>query len=224
MNSPIFEICQGISEHIFDVFSTTGTLEHSLINPKLGLNDYYFHSDIYRKAHISIIDAKEKHNLWLLHVTIFPKINDDSPIYGFDIIAGPNKVSGAFHDFSSCGNQNHHMLEWFHKRTFGLEWNRPRPLPEWAQKIFSKGMVAIGAVRENELKKFVELGIETLSYYVNHVGPPIFSAADYSSYQNFYCEQQRLNPHTPKVLVNLGFTVDEAQSFVNEILFPYLDT
>lgn len=223
MTSPIFERCNRVSHEIYSRFFSSGTLVHEKQNPILGVNDAVFTSPRYRRAHLSVVDARETHNLWLLHTTVFPHVEDNSPIYGFDLIAGPKKVSGAFHDFSSAGNKNHFMADWFSNRTANIDWNKKRELPEWAQKIFSNSMVAIGAVGEEELDKFIDLGLDTLTYYLSNVGNTFNSETNYADYQNYYCVNQIQNPHTPRVLVNLGFTDQEAQTFVRETLFPFID-
>jgi hypothetical protein len=40
--------------------------------------------------------------------------------------------------------------------------------------------------------------------------------------QNRYCYYQKQNPHTPKVLVNLGFSESKAKEFIANNLFPEL--
>ncbi len=185
-----------------------------------GVEDIVFSSLKYRRAHISTVDARDIRKLWLLHVTIFPHVNDPSPIYGFDIVAGPTKVSGAFHDFSSGGEPDHFMSNWFRSKTTNLDWNKKRELPEWAQNIFSDNMVAIGAVGEEELDKFSALGLEALEYYLENVGITQQDVATYDMAQNRYCYYQKQNPHTPNVLVKLGFTQEEAINFVTNRLFP----
>jgi hypothetical protein len=156
----------------------------------------------------------------VLHVTVFPHFNDPSPIYGIDIVAGPNKVSGAFHDFSISGDAESSMWLWFNAKTKVIEWNRPRELPEWAKQIFSPAMVAIGAVGPEELEEFVKLGLETLDFYLANVGFDQQDVADYHMAQNKYCRYQKQNPHTPRVLINLGFTEEEAKSFIHTKIFP----
>jgi hypothetical protein len=195
-----------------------GNLVDQYIDDRYGIKDLVYISSCYRRAHVSIIDARETKKLWLLHFTIFPNINDPSPIYGFDVIAGPTRVSGAFHDFSAGGDTAHPMMQWFSNRTQGLEWNKARTLPEWAQKIFSPNIVAIGAVGPEELTNFIDLGLETLDYYLDNVGQN--TEHDYSSKHNEYCYYQRQNPHTPRVLVNLGFSEQQAKDFVENNLFP----
>jgi hypothetical protein len=158
----------------------------------------------------------------MLHVTVFPHFNDPSPIFGFDIVAGPNKVSGAFHDFSISGDAESPMWLWFNAKTKVIEWNRPRQLPEWAQHIFSPAMVAIGAVGPDELEQFIKLGLETLDFYLANVGFEQQDVADYHMAQNKYCRYQKQNPHTPRVLINLGFTEQEAKDFIHTKIFPEL--
>jgi hypothetical protein len=53
-----------------------------------------------RRCHIDVVDARESKGLWMMHVCIFPNLDNNGPIYGFDVIAGKNKMTGAFHDFS----------------------------------------------------------------------------------------------------------------------------
>jgi len=218
--SLVFNRAISCSEKIIEKLSQTGTLKSVNADDTKGVKDLVYISGRYHRAHISIVDARETKKLWLLHFTIFPNIDDPSPIYGFDIVAGPSRVSGAFHDFSCAGIDNHSMMQWFSNKTQDIEWNKKRPLPEWAQKIFSSAMVAIGAVGPDELDKFAELGLETLDYYLENVGQ--HTDLDYSIPQNNYCFYQRQNPHTPRVLVSLGFTEMEATEFVENNLFPLI--
>jgi hypothetical protein len=184
------------------------------------VNDKEYSSLKYRRAHISIVDARETKKLYLLHVTVFPHTNDPSPIYGFDIVCGPTKVSGAFHDFSNAGDPQHYMGQWFESKTKELEWNKPRELPEWARAIFSPSMVAIGAVGPEELDSFINLGLESLDYYLKYVGISQESLADYHMAQNRYCYYQKQNPRTPASLQHLGLTAEETDAYIQNKLFP----
>lgn len=219
----IFDKCIAVAEAIENKFKETGNIDGKMFDGSVGITDSHYSSLRYRRAHISVVDARETKNLWMLHVTVFPHTNDPSPIYGFDIIAGPNKVSGAFHDFSISGDPTSPMWLWFNARTANLDWNKKRELPDWAQQIFSKGMVAIGAVGEEELDKFIELGLANLDFYLQNVGIDQESGADYHMAQNRYCRYQKQNPHTPRVLVNLGFTEEKANNFVRLNLFPEIE-
>jgi hypothetical protein len=207
-----------VRKAILERFKSTGE-ELNSPNKFFGEN-YSFASDKYRRAHISIIDKFEERKLWLLHCTVFPHTDDSSPIYGFDIIAGPTKVSGAFHDFSPGGDSEHSMMKWFEKKTADLEWNKKRELPDWGKQIFSNNIVAIGAVGPDELEAFIKLGLESLDYYLRYVGKNREENVSHNIAQNRYCYNQRENPHTPRVLENLGYEPALVQQFIAEELFP----
>lgn len=181
--------------------------------------NYVYGSSVFRRAHLDIVDARDTKKLYMMHLCIFPHTNDSSPIYGFDLIAGPTKVTGAFHDFSAGYDKNHPMMDWFANRVSGLEWSKKRELPEWARNIFSDSMIAAGNINTvQELDTILELANETLTYYLNNVGT--FSDIDSTDAQNWYCHNQRQNPHTPKVMQSLGFDADTVSRFISSCLFP----
>ena len=220
MTQTLFDQVIACAEQIENRFRETGETDEVVVNEMINARDMVFSSIKYRRAHISTVDARENKKLYLLHVTVFPHTNDPSPIFGFDIVCGPTKVSGAFHDFSAAGETNHPMIAWFADQTRMLEWNKPRELPDWAQQIFSSSMVAIGAVGPEELDEFIKLGIKTLDYYLANVGLTQQSLSDYHMAQNRYCHYQKQNPRTPASLQHLGFTAEEAKDFVQNMLFP----
>jgi Ferredoxin-dependent bilin reductase len=218
--SEIFEKTVACSNAITKRFTETGVLEsvNRLDTPKL--RDVVYKSMRYRRAHICTVDARDTKKLFLMHVTIMPHTNDNSPIYGFDLVAGPTKVSGAFLDYSASGNPNHKMSEWFSAYTSELSWNKPRELPDWAKAIFSSSFVAIGAVGVEELDACIDVGLKSLDYYLAHVGNTQESGADFHMAQNRYCQYQKMNPRTPTSLQHLGFSEQEAINFVATSLFP----
>lgn len=218
MTQNLFDQVISCSEHIQRKFNSTGALDNVVRTDILTDKDYV--SMRYRRAHISTIDARESNKLYLLHVTVFPHTNDPSPIYGFDIVCGPTKVSGAFHDFSLAGDKESPMWLWFNAKVATEEWNKPRELPDWGKQIFSPAMVAIGAVGEEELDKFIKLGLETLDFYLANVGIAQQDIADYHMAQNRYCHYQKKNPRTPASLQHLGLTEQEAKDYIHNKLFP----
>ena len=189
-------------------------------------NEYEWHNQLwssnrYRRAHIEIVDNRESHKLYILHCTVFPHFNDPSPIWGFDAVCGPNKITGAFHDFSPAGEPTHYMMRWFSNETLYYNWQKPRDLPEWASSIFSPAMVAAGNVRiGEELDNLCELATRTLDYYLKNVGNTQQDTADYHMAQNKYCRYQKQNPHVIKSMVSMGVAEDKMKRFVQEVLFP----
>ena len=215
--SIIFNTLTNCSNNVLDKLKKNGTE----VNENHGFSwpNYIFESNTFRRAHLDIVDVRETKKLYMMHLCIFPHINDESPIFGFDLIAGPNKITGAFHDFSPTTNINHEMCIWFNKRVKKLEWSKERELPQWAKNIFSKSMVAAGNISTvDELNKIMLLLEDTLDYYLKNVGQT--SIINTLDKQNYYCENQRQNPHTPKVMESLGFDAETVQKFITDCLFP----
>lgn len=178
-------------------------------------------SDRYRRAHVDVVDARDTKGLWMMHCCIFPHVTDPSPIYGFDVIAGKNKITGCFHDYSKAGDPDHPMMQWFADYVSQLEWRRVRELPEWATNIFSPSMVAAGNVQnEEELAQIIAMAKDTVEHYLSTVGETLGQAENTTAAQNYYAQNQKQNPHTPRVMVSLGLSEDDVQHFIQECLFP----
>jgi hypothetical protein len=82
-------------------------------------------------------------------------------------------------------------------------------------------MVAAGNVQdEQELEQIFAMAKTTLAHYLETVSETNNTANDTTEAQNFYCENQKQNPHTPRVMVSLGLSEDDVQHFIQECLFP----
>jgi hypothetical protein len=113
------------------------------------------------------------------------------------------------------------MYLWFKARVHGLEWNKPRQLPEWAQQIFSPAMVAAGNLQEEvEIEQLCNTALTTLDFYLKNVGLEQQSGADYHMAQNRYCYYQKQNPHVIKSMISMGVPEPTMKKFVSEVLFP----
>jgi len=84
----IFDSLEKIHYDILNILSnyTEVKEEHDFSWP-----NYIYSDKKFRRAHLDIVDARDTKNLYMLHLCIFPHIDDPSPIFGFDIIAGPKK-------------------------------------------------------------------------------------------------------------------------------------
>lgn len=186
-----------------------------------GWTNRVWSSDSYRRAHIDVVDARDTKSLWMMHCCIFPHIHNPGPIYGFDVIAGKNKITGCFHDFSPAGDNEHPLIDWFAEEVAKLQWNKTRKLPEWAERIFTGSMIAAGNVQETkELNQIFILANNTIRHYLNTIAESNFTHKNTTPNQNYYCENQKLNPHTPKVMASLGLDEDDIRVFIEECLFP----
>ena len=178
-------------------------------------------SDLYRRAHIDIIDERETRGLWMLHCCIFPHTHNPAPIFGFDVVAGRNKITGCFHDYSPAGDKNHPMITWFENEVNNLHWNKLRTLPDWAVRIFTPSMIAASNVQSSEeITQIFTTASVTSKYYLANVASTNNTVNSTVAEQNYYAQNQKLNPHTPKVMAALGLDDREVDIFIHECLFP----
>ena len=178
-----------------------------------------------RRAHVDVVDARETKGLWMAHVCLFPMLENGGPIYGFDIIAGKKKVTGAFHDFSPLLQQEHPLTKWFIEENKWFKPSKERELPEWAKAIFSGGMIAAGNVQEErELNQICTLAVSNLNAYIDKIGQfnTDSKREDVIRAQNYYCENQQKNPHTPRVMQSLGLPDEVIKLFCADNLFPII--
>ena len=219
--SEVWTKIQALAKHFEEQFNATGEPIKGTLD-----SDYEWHNQLwtslaYRRAHLEIVDHRESHKLYIVHCTVFPHVNDPSPIWGFDAVCGMNKITGAFHDFSISGDPNSSMYLWFKERVSGVEWNKPRELPEWARMIFSPAMVAAGNLQESaEIDQLCQIAKESLDFYLKNVGIAQESMADFHMAQNKYCYWQKQNPHVVRSMVSMGIDEAKMKQFVQEVLFP----
>jgi len=182
-------------------------------------------NDHIRRAHIDVVDARDTKGLWMMHVCVFPVLNNDGPIYGFDVIAGKNKMTGAFHDFSASATLDHPMIDGYKEAVADFIPSKQRELPEWAKNIFTDKMLAAGNVRtEEEAVAIIDLALNNLRAYFDEIGEftgfgdtQLVQAA-----QNYYCHNQQQNPHTPRTMKSLGLDEADVDKFCTDMLFPKL--
>ena len=186
------------------------------------INRVWANNDV-RRAHIDVVDARDSKGLWMMHVCIFPTLDNPAPIYGFDVIAGKNKITGAFHDFSPSSDPDHPMIQGYYDSVDHFVPKKQRELPEWATNIFTGKMLAAGNVNdEAECTEIIRIATDNLSSYFNEVGsskgegnPDIVAAS-----QDYYCHNQQQNPHTPAVMKSLGLPEEDVDRFCKDMLFP----
>jgi hypothetical protein len=182
-----------------------------------------FANENYRRAHIDIVDARENKGLWMMHCCIFPNVNNNSPIFGYDVIAGENKITGVFHDFSPVV-KNHPMSSYFKSITDSFHWKKVRTLPDWALQIFSVDMIAAGNIKSEDIVDLENLSvvIDNLEFYIENIGK-FNGNSDYSEEQNRYAFYQKQNPHTPKTMKALGLNDEDVDTFISKCLFPEIN-
>jgi len=84
-------------------------------------------------------------------------------------------------------------------------------------------MVAAGNVtEEKELNQICTMATSNLANYIDkirtHDGES--NREDVIKAQNYYCEHQQMNPHTPRVMQSLGLPDEDIKLFCQDNLFP----
>ena len=218
---PVWDKIEELARNFEQQFNNTGELLESELNHEYDWHNLLWSSPRYRRAHVEVVDKRDTHNIFILHTTVFPHCNDSSPIFGFDAVCGPNKITGAFHDFSNGGEPYHPMYNWFKNKVHDLAWNKPRDLPEWAQQIFSPAMVAVGNLQEEtEIDQLCLTAKNALDFYLKNVGYSQESGFDFHMAQNRYCYWQKKNPHVIRSMVAMGIEESVIKRFVDKVLFP----
>ena len=193
--------------------------------PDSGWINRVWANDNVRRAHIDVVDARNTKGLWMMHVCIFSSLDNPAPIYGFDVIAGKNKMTGAFHDFSPSADPDHPMIQGYYESVENFVPEKPRELPEWARNIFTGKMLAAGNVKtEEEATEIIKIALSNLHAYFQEVGETKGEGAPdlVAACQNYYCENQQQNPHTPRTMKSLGLPEEDVDRFCTDMLFPKL--
>lgn len=222
--SNVWDTLIGIQNLLENKFNETGTEIFETGMDRFnqpGWVNRVWSSERYRRAHIDVVDARDTKGLWMMHCCIFPHLHNPAPIYGFDVIAGKHKITGCFHDFSPAGDNEHPLIDWFASEAAKLQWNKTRKLPEWAERIFTGSMIAAGNVQDpNELEQLFNIANTTVRHYLSTVAETNFTHKNTTFNQNYYCENQKQNPHTPKVMASLGLNEEDIRVFIQDCLFP----
>lgn len=217
--------CQQKIIEIFDQYATEISEEglDEFNQPDNGWVNRVWANKHVRRAHIDVVDARNTKGLWMMHVCVFPVLNNDGPIYGFDVIAGKNKMTGAFHDFSPSATIDHPMIEGYYNSVEDFVPKKQRELPEWARNIFTDKMLAAGNVNtEEEAVAIINIALNNLRSYFEEI-PEYTGFADsalVTASQNYYCHNQQQNPHTANVMKSLGLNENDVEVFCRDMLFP----
>ena len=219
--------CQRLQEIITDSISLVGDEINEPHMEKFnhdGWSNRIWCGGGFRRAHVDVVDATDTKRLWMMHVCIMPHLHNGGPIYGLDIVAGERKVTGFFLDYSMSNIPNA-PTEYYVASVENTQWNKQRELPEWAKMIFSEHMVAAGNIQDDhEMNTLVDLATDTLDYYLKNIASlnNTIDTETGKQTQNSYAYHQKLNPHTPRVMKNLGLDEKLVELFCSECLFPEL--
>ena len=185
-------------------------------------NDFFINPSI-RYGHLEYFRSING-KIEVLHCTFFPSYFKDLPIYGFDVIALNNNVTGIFCDFTDCTTPNQ-ALTIALKNIKEKYINNERKLPEWAS-FFSKNFVCISPKDLNQNDLIIEF-TSLFKMYVLQVEWNNLNGMYNSKYQvdasielqNNYSINQRKNDKTFKAL-SAYIGTEKTKEFIENVLFP----
>ena len=200
-------LIDSIARNILNIFQDQDGVKEIPVKD-YGWENYKYASSKFRTAHVQIFRQPK---FIVLHSCVYPHKNDDSPIFGFDAIAGENKITGVFFDLSPTVKNGSYQFT-------NLEIEKSRDRPSWGDIFSDYWLACRPTFEEMEI-----IGIEVdkvLTTYLTTLGPKQnINEQEIINGQNYYCEQQKKNPHTRKSLENI-LGVDGAEEYMSTILFP----
>lgn len=174
--------------------------------PEYGWENFRYSSPQFRMAHVEIFNQDR---FMVVHTCVFPHIDDPAPIFGFDVIASHNKVTGVFLDLSPTVKDP----GVFHV----LKFKQQRERPEWGD-IFSRNWIACRPDKE-EMMLIISEALRLIKYHNTLLRQETSDVEAIRAGQNRYCTQQQQNEHTLRALKNL-IGPDRAREFMETVLFP----
>lgn len=174
-------------------------------------------SPLFRHGHVETFQVSDRFSI--LHVCVIPHVDDPAPIFGYDIIAGPTKITGLFLDLTSViASSKSEILSDLMASSAILFPNR-RTLPDWGD-VFSPDMLAIRPGNETELTAANDIAMRALDTLLRRAPQRRSRLREQIQRgQSRYIAAQRRNEHTFRMLA--GFVgADRARSFIEDVLFP----
>jgi hypothetical protein len=172
----------------------------------------------FRRAHVELFSAPAR--FAVLHVCIFPHLNNPASIFGFDMIAGSGIATGVFLDFSAPGLPPFPNLADVPLPCGGMVFGAFRDRPAWGD-IFSEAFFAIRPVDSSEVVRAAKFAVRALEFYLSALNETARRAtrATGESLQTAYVLAQRRNEHTLRMLSRFTSAAD-ARQFIDTVLFP----
>ncbi|WP_126148145.1 phycocyanobilin:ferredoxin oxidoreductase [Synechococcus elongatus] len=199
-----------------------GYIEGKLEGERLQIENRCYQSREFRKLHLEL--ARVGNNLDILHCVLFPRTTFDLPMFGADLVGGRGQISAAIVDLSpttiarELSNDYIAGLTALPNPTFqGL-----RELPTWGD-IFSSFCLFIRPGSPEEEAAFLDRALGFLQVHCQQAAAATAltdpeAIATVLEQQRYYCEQQRRNDKTRRVLEK-AFGEDWADRYMTTMLF-----
>lgn len=199
--------------------AATNALPHPAPHaPQLAWSNLLVSTPSLRRGHVELLSAPGR--FAVLHVCLFPALGRAAPIFGFDMIAGPARVTGLFLDLSPVlpdmpGPRLRDAVAPGALDGFA----EPRARPDWGG-IFSADMLAVRPRSAGEIARGLSLARQALEAWLAALdGGARADPAAVADGQARYVAGQRANPHTARLLAGLIGDAP-ARRFIDKVLFP----
>lgn len=198
-----------------------GYVEGRLEGEKLVIENSCYQSREFRKMHLEL--AKVGKNLDILHCVMFPHPTYALPMFGTDLVGGRGQISAAIVDLSPT-TDNLKLSEDYHQDLAALpelNFSQVRDLPDWGD-IFSDFCLFIRPSDETEEDQFLQRVTDYLKVHCQRAtaSQPVTgaAAAQVRAGQLYYCNKQRQNDKTRRVLEK-AFGEAWAERYMTSVLF-----
>ena len=169
-------------------------------------------SDKFRRAHVEEFISPA---ICVLHVVIFPHMDDPAPIYGFDVVTGMKRPAGCYVDLSPSV---HDWKNWRELVSLPSDVPANKKLPDWST-IFSEDFIAIPPRDEMHMEEMFDYGLRLLEVYLAKLKQQqVDSQLVYDAHKK-YSTMQRSNEKTKQILTRM-IGADETEKFMRGVLFP----
>lgn len=199
-----------------------GYVEGKLEGERVEIQNFCYQAPEFRKLHLEL--AQVGNNLDILHCVMFPRSNYNLPIFGADLVGSCHGISAAIADLSPMlpftPEFEQALNQWQPLRD---SFSQPRELPTWGN-IFSPYCVFVRLDQPEESDRFLELVINYIQLTCSqiHQAPvDISTQKQILAAQRNYCEQQRRNDKTRRILEK-AFGHDWAERYMTTVLFDVL--
>lgn len=146
----------------------------------------------------------------ILHVTVLPSPGSARPIFGTDIVALGGVVT------LMCWDWTPTVPEGPLPRTLPPRCGEARPVPEWADPIFSRHAMIARPVQPGDVEVFLDFAAASLRSYLES---PLVTGSDNLPAVRRYVAAQRENDRLWRLLTaHVG--EDKARRFIHEVLWP----
>ena len=191
---------------------------------KIEKDDLTINNEMYkckglRKIHLETATAGK---LNIVHTVFWPDPNYNIPIFGCDIVSVGNIITAAIVDISPIRGCEDIYKE-ISPVSNSFQFSERRPLPLWADEIFSPFCKFVKLSQPAEKIEFLRITKEYLDIFTKRVKESKYDETWVRTMlryddQIWYAKQQRKNKKTLAVL-SKWFDDDWASTYIDEVLF-----